>query len=81
MAWSNDGGVFGRYVSVATPGDANGDGKVDVADVFWLINYLFVGGPVPPSISAADADGNGTVDVFDVLRLINYIFAGGPPPV
>jgi Carbohydrate binding domain len=29
-------------------GDANGDGTVDVADVFYLINYLFAGGPEPP---------------------------------
>jgi len=28
-------------------GDANGDGLVDVNDVFYLINYLFAGGPVP----------------------------------
>ena len=28
-------------------GDADGNGAVDVADVFWLINFLFAGGPVP----------------------------------
>jgi len=29
-------------------GDANGDGNVDVSDVFYLINYLFAGGQAPP---------------------------------
>jgi hypothetical protein len=29
------------------PGDVNGDGQVNVADVFYLINYLFAGGPAP----------------------------------
>jgi hypothetical protein len=30
-------------------GDANGDGVVDIADVFFLINFLFAGGP-PPAV-------------------------------
>jgi hypothetical protein len=29
-------------------GDINGDGVMDVADVFYMINYLFAGGPPPP---------------------------------
>ena len=30
-------------------GDANGDGVVDIADVFYLVNFLFAGGP-PPAV-------------------------------
>ncbi len=30
-------------------GDANGDGVVDPADIFYLVNYLFTGGPEPMS--------------------------------
>src|SRR5436305_1399023 len=34
-------GIFAkRYPG---PGDINGDGKVDVLDVFYLINFLFAG--------------------------------------
>jgi hypothetical protein len=29
-------------------GDADADGDVDVVDVFYLINFLFAGGPAPP---------------------------------
>jgi hypothetical protein len=29
-------------------GDVNGDGKIDAADVFYLINYLFAAGASPP---------------------------------
>jgi hypothetical protein len=32
---------------VSFRGDANGDGNVDVADVFYLINFLFAGAPPP----------------------------------
>jgi hypothetical protein len=28
-------------------GDANGDGVIDPADIFYLVNYLFTGGPQP----------------------------------
>ena len=28
-------------------GDANGDTVVNVADVFYMINFLFAGGPAP----------------------------------
>ena len=33
--------------STSPAGDVNGDGKVDVLDVFYLINFLFAGGPAP----------------------------------
>jgi hypothetical protein len=31
----------------AGKGDVNKDGAVDLHDVFYLINYLFAGGPPP----------------------------------
>jgi hypothetical protein len=60
-------------------GDANGDGVVDIADVFYLINDLFAGGPVPKG--RANVASPAGVDLADVFYLINYLFAGGPAPV
>jgi hypothetical protein len=60
-------------------GDANGDGVVNVADVFYLINFLFAGGPVPKG--RANVDGVSGITVSDVFYLINFLFAGGQPPV
>jgi virginiamycin B lyase len=34
-------------LQVFVPGDTDGDGNVNVADVFYLINFLFAGGPAP----------------------------------
>src|SRR5205807_1418021 len=34
-------------VELEPKGDVNGDGVVNVADVFYLINFLFAGGPIP----------------------------------
>ena len=68
--------VFGkRYPG---QGDIDGNGVTDVADVFYLINFLFAGGPAP--IGFGDTSGDGNVDVADVFYLINYLFAGGPYP-
>jgi hypothetical protein len=59
-------------------GDVDGSGTVDIADIFYLINYLFASGP--PPLGCSDANGDSTIDVADVFYLINYLFAGGPPP-
>jgi hypothetical protein len=62
-------------------GDANGDKKVSVSDVVYLINYLFKGGPAPlPAPIVGDSNCDGKVTVSDVVYLINYLFKGGPPP-
>ncbi len=62
-----------------TAGDANGDGAVDAADIFYLVNFLLADG-APPA-GDGDANGDGAVSVTDIFYLINYIFSGGPPPV
>ena len=54
------------------------DGTVTVADVFYLINFLFVNGPSP--IGPADANADGQVNVADIFYLINFLFANGPAP-
>jgi hypothetical protein len=61
-------------------GDANGDGAINVSDVVYLINYLFINGPAPDPIQAGDVNCDGVVNVTDVVYLINYLFIGGPPP-
>jgi hypothetical protein len=73
-------GGFWPGAAALRRGDANGDGTIDVADVFYLINALFAGGPQPPSTCVGDANNDGKVDVADVFYLINFLFAGGPPP-
>lgn len=63
-------------------GDCNCDGAVDVADVVYLINYLFKNGPEPlPFLCVGDANGDGIVQVGDVVYLINYLFKGGETPL
>ena len=64
-------------------GDVNipgGDGNVNSADVTFIINYLFVHGPVPVPLSEADVNCDGNVNSADVAFLINYLFVYGPAP-
>ncbi len=60
-------------------GDVNGDGSFNVSDIFYLINFLFAGGPVP--VGESDMNGDGVVDVADVFYAINTLFAGGAAPI
>jgi hypothetical protein len=39
------------YKYVSQQFDANGDNVVDPADIFWLVNYLFLSGPIPAGAS------------------------------
>jgi hypothetical protein len=64
----------------ATPGDVTGDGRVDVSDVVYMINYLFRSGPAPHPLVSGDTNGDGIVEVGDVVYLINYLYRDGPPP-
>jgi predicted outer membrane repeat protein len=76
-----DIGAFGvGCEAIYICGDANGDLTVDIADVVYLINYLFIDGPPPDPLGAGDANCDGTIDSADVVYLINYLFIGGPPP-
>ena len=50
------------------PGDANGDGDVDVLDLVRLRRHL-AGEQVELSESCADLDGDGEVSILDLFRL------------
>ncbi|MCJ7578671.1 MAG: right-handed parallel beta-helix repeat-containing protein, partial [candidate division Zixibacteria bacterium] len=62
-------------------GDVNTDRAINAADVVYLINYLFIGGPAPvPILQVGDVNCDAVINAADVVYLINYLFIGGPPP-
>lgn len=70
-----------KYIRVSVCGDVNGDEKVDVGDMVYLLNYLYQGGPPPPDPWTADLNGcDGIINVGDVVYLSNYLYSGGDPP-
>jgi hypothetical protein len=62
------------------PGDANGDGAVNTADLSYIANYLYFGGPPPSPLLAGDSNGDCDVNTADLSYLANYLFFGGPSP-
>jgi hypothetical protein len=65
---------------VFLPGDVTSNDAVDIADVVYLINYIFIGGYPPSPLKVGDVNRNCVVDLEDVVYLINYLFLNGPPP-
>jgi|GEM_PF-1570085 len=64
-------------------GDINHDGQgPDIADLVYLVAYMFSGGPPPVVLAEADINGDGSgPDIADLVYLVAYMFQGGPAPV
>lgn len=55
------------------PGDANGDGVVDVTDVVVTAQYILGLNPNPFVLEAADMNGDQEITVTDAVRITNLI--------
>jgi len=53
---------------------------IDISDLVYTVDYMFVGGPEPDCFPEADIDGTGIHDISDLVDLVDYMFNGGPPP-
>jgi len=61
-------------------GDVTGDEEINIADVVYLINYLYKDGPVPSPLFLGDVNCDSEVDISDVIYLINYLYRDGSEP-
>ena len=68
-------GVFLSAQTVIRKGDANGDGKVNVADIVEVANYLQNKMSESFSFLSADINKDGQVDKDDLTSLVNLIFS------
>ena len=65
-------------------GDVNQNCLITSADVIYLVNYVFKGGPPPvPNAEVGNVDCAGPVyaNAADIIFLVNYVFKGGAPPL
>jgi len=60
--------------------NSSGD-AVDIADLTYLVEYLFGGGPPPVCEDEANMNGQADVDIGDLTYIVEYLFGGGPAPV
>jgi len=63
------------------PGDADGNGIINILDITYLISFLYKGGPAPtPWVLNGDCNSNAVVNILDVTHMINYLYKGGVSP-
>ena len=58
-------------------GDVNDDGKIDIADVTRLIDYLLDPDGTTINADAADVKADGNINIGDVTALIDQLLADG----
>ncbi len=63
---SQDWGVYG---------DVNGDGRFNLADITYMVNYIFLAGSAPKDFLHGNYDGDDIVSIGDAVTLLNYLFA------
>lgn len=55
-------------------GDPNADNKHDLADVIFILTFLFADGDTPQCLDAADANDSGKIDLADAINVLDYLF-------
>lgn len=68
---------------IGVTGNIDGDAleEINIADLVYMVTFMFQGGPEPPCMDEADVDGNGAfADIADLVYLVDYMFQSGPEP-
>jgi len=69
--------VFDGSVTVGWPilyGDADCDGAVNIADLVYIVDYMFAGGPPMPCLENVDCDYDGLFNITDLICLVEWMF-------
>ncbi|MDX9856910.1 MAG: LamG-like jellyroll fold domain-containing protein [candidate division Zixibacteria bacterium] len=65
-------------------GNVNDDpqDQIDLSDLVFLVNHLFLGGPAPACRGESNINGDPAceVDLTDLIYFVNHLFLGGPAP-
>jgi len=61
-------------------GDVDRSYIVNLADVVFLINCVYLGGAMPSVIELADVNCDGRLNLLDAVIILNYLFRDGPIP-
>jgi hypothetical protein len=57
-------------------GDANADGKFNIADAVFALQYFFANGATPLCMDAVDANDDGALNISDAVRMLGALFRG-----
>jgi hypothetical protein len=78
--WSPQHSIAVAPTCCFVPGDINDDTiGPDIADLIYLVTYMFQGGPNPDCMIVADINGDSVgPDIADLIYLVTFMFQGGP---
>ncbi len=66
---------------VGIRGNVDGLAGIGIADLIFLVEHLFCGGPAPRCEKEGDVDADGRISsVADLIYLVDYLFFDGPAP-
>ena len=71
-----EGSLCPREAATPGPGDSNGDGAVDMADVLVILRAVAEGGPAPACTAGVDLIPDGKVELDDAFSLLLYLYEG-----
>jgi len=81
LTWDGEVTFLSEEITEWICGDINGDTVgPNIADLVYLVAYLFSGGDPPPVMDAANVNNSGEVNIADLVYLVAYLFTGGPDP-
>ncbi len=72
--------LWNRIITTGQCGDFNATGTITIADLVYMVGFLFNSGPAPKDLGAGDINCSGTVTIADLVRLVAYLFNSGPVP-
>ncbi len=72
--------LFKNHLYFGQTGDITGSDGIDIADLVWLVSFMFSGGPPPIPYDAGDVDCSGSIDISDLVYLVSFMFSGGSEP-
>ncbi len=74
--------LFGETVS-HLPGDLDNSGSIDIADIVFMVDYMFKTNRPPLDINTVDVNGSCFIDVSDLVYFIDYLYGvpNGPAPL
>ncbi len=59
-------------------GDIDNSGAVDIADMEFLVAYMFQAGSAPVHMASGDIECDEQIDIGDLAALVAYMFQNGP---
>ncbi|MFH1728675.1 MAG: hypothetical protein ABIA04_09685, partial [Pseudomonadota bacterium] len=62
--------------------DGSGSPEINIADLVYLVDYMFNQGPTPVPLWVANVDGlfGDEINIADLVYLVDYMFNQGPAP-